>query len=608
MKVGFRHRDILQFSLSWLLASAGCLAIEGCTGYVDRGNQPVPGTVASGTSGPSGGAGTGTSASPGATTGAVGGLGAGTGATAGGGANAGAAGVAGPGSSAGSPAAAANGPRDPGRVALRQLTSREYDNTVRDLLGTAQQPGLTFLNDEPAFAFDNNSDQQLISPMQAELYQQAAEALAAEAITAPSRSKLITCDLTIAGDACRQAIITAFGAKAYRRPLTLAEVTSYLALMAAAKAAGATPDVAVRTAVEAFLQSPNFLYRPEFDADPTSLSAHPVAPYEMASRLSYLLYRSMPDQPLLDAAAAGKLSAPTDVQAQVTRMLADPKATFSQDFSTQWIGARSLEAIQFDTTVFPGFTPALAASMKSELIGFFDDFVKENLPATQLLTANFSYIDDNLATHYGLPAVGAGGVKKTSLNSPQRGGLFTMAGPLAVTSYMTRTSLVKRGAWIMSEFLCQDPPPPPNNVPPLPTDTIMGTQRQILEMHRASPACSVCHVIMDNLGIALENYDGIGAWRTNDSNGAPIDANGVLGTSIFNGGKELSSVIAADSRFIPCVSRKMLGYALGRIPLATDEPYVADIAANTSNNPPGVRDLLTRVVASDPFNMRHGEP
>ncbi len=593
----------LQSLPAWLAAVA--LATAGCVGHVDRGHT-------SGPSGPSSGPGTtssgatqnGTVAPPGA------GTGTGTipGMTSIPGAGSGTANGSGAVPGAGTTTSPSSGPRDPGRVLIRQLNSREYDNTVRDLLGTAQQPGLTFLNDEPSFAFDNDAGQQLVSPVQAGLYQQAAESLAAEAITGANRAKLITCDLAIAGDTCGKSIITTFGAKAYRRPLTTAEVTNYLALMAAARTAGATADVAVRTAVEAFLQSPIFLFRPETEADPTSLTPHTVGPYEMASRLSYLLYRSMPDQVLFDAAAAGKLAAPADVLAQLTRMLADPKATFSQDFSAQWIGARSLESIQFDITVFPKFTPVLAASMKSELTSFFDDFVKENLPVNQLLTANFSYIDSTLATHYGLPAVGSGGVKKTTLNSPQRGGLFTMAGPLAVTSYMTRTSLVKRGAWIMSQFLCQDPPPPPNNVPPLPTDTVMGTQRQILEMHRAAPSCAGCHVIMDNLGMALENYDGIGAWRTTDTNGAAIDANGMLGTATFNGGKELSAVIAADPRLAPCVSRKMLGYALGRIPLASDEPYVGDLAAGTSSGPPGVRDILTRLVASDPFNMTHGAP
>jgi hypothetical protein len=469
------------------------------------------------------------------------------------------------------------------------------------------------LNDAPAFAFDNNADQLDISPVLAGMYEQAAEALAAEAITAPFKAKLLTCDLAAAGDACKTTFVTAFGAKAYRRPLAAAEVTNYVALMNAAKTAGATADEMMRTAIEAFLQSSNFLFRVEIDPDPTSTVAHPVAPYEMASRLSYLVYRSMPDQALFDAAAGGTLSAPADVQAQLTRMLADPKgSTFAQDFSAQWLGVRSLESIQFDPTVFPKFTSALAASMKLEITSFFDDFVKENLPADQLLTAKFSYIDNNLATQYGLPAVGSTTVKKTTLTSPQRGGLLTMAGTLSATSYMTRTSLVKRGAWVESQLLCTDPPPPPNNVPPFPTGMVMGTQRQILEMHRTNPSCSVCHVIMDNIGIALENYDGTGAWRTADANGAVIDANGTLtntaGTFTFNGGQELAGVVAKDPRFVPCVSKKMLGYALGRTLAATDDPYVSDIAAPTSSGQPGVRDILTRVVASDTFNMRHGEP
>jgi hypothetical protein len=246
--------------------------------------------------------------------------------------------------------------------------------------------------------------------------------------------------------------------------------------------------------------------------------------------------------------------------------------------------------------------------MKSEITSFFDDFIKENLPADQLLTAKFSFIDSTLATHYGLPAVAAGPVTKTVLNSTQRGGLITMAGTLAATSYMTRTSLVKRGAWAEGQLLCSEPPPPPNDVPPFPTGMVMGTQRQILEMHRSNPSCGACHVVMDNIGIALENYDGTGAWRTADANGAVIDANGVLNNVSFNGGQQLSAVVAADPRFVPCVSKKMLSYALGRTLLATDDPYVSDISAPTSGAMPGVRDILTRVVSSDPFNMRHGEP
>ena len=600
MKLRFRSRSFSGLLLTGALAAASCVGRVGPPTPVSTNGQGANPATGSG-----GNSGTGATTPSGSGSSAGTGSGSGTGAVPGTGSGPS---VTQPGTG-GSPVV--SGPRDPGRVTMRQLNRVEYNNTVRDLLGTAQQPASAFLSDTPAFAFDNNGDLLSISPVLAGLYEQAAEALAAEAITAPFKAKLLTCDLTAAGDTCQRTFINAFGAKAYRRPLTATEVTGYVGLMASAKTAGATTDEVLRTAIEAFLQSPNFLYRIEFDPSPTSAAVHPVAPYEMASRLSYLIFRSMPDQGLFDAAAAGKLGTPADVLTQLNRMLADPKgSTFAQDFSAQWLGVRSLEAIQFDPTVFPKFTPALAASMKAEITSFFDDFIKENLPADQLLTAKFSYIDNTLATHYGLPAVGAGGVKKTTLASPQRGGLLTMAGTLAATSYMTRTSLVKRGAYVEGQMLCSEPPPPPNDVPPFPTGMLMGTQREILVMHRKNISCGACHVVMDNIGIALENYDGTGAWRTADANGAVIDANGELGTPpvSFNGGQQLAAVLAQDPRFVPCVSKKMLAYALGRALVDSDDPYVADIAAPSSTGAPGVRDILTRVVASDTFNMRHGEP
>ncbi|MES1164285.1 MAG: DUF1588 domain-containing protein, partial [Verrucomicrobiota bacterium] len=274
------------------------------------------------------------------------------------------------------------------------------------------------------------------------------------------------------------------------------------------------------------------------------------------------------------------------------------------------LGVVPLNSVQFDTKVFPKFTSPLVVSMKTEITSFFDAFLKENLPATQLLTAKFSFLDSALASHYGLPAVAAGPAKRVDLTSPQRGGLLTMAGTLAVTSYMTRTSLVKRGAWVEGQLLCSEPPPPPTDIPPFPEAMVMGTQRQILEMHRVNPSCGVCHEVMDNIGIALENYDAIGAWRATDVSGAVIDAKGELDKKPFNGGQELAAVIAADPRFTPCLAEKMLSYALGReaTHLGPDKPYIQEIAAGTSSGAPGIRDILNRVVASETFNMRHGEP
>lgn len=499
--------------------------------------------------------------------------------------------------------------RDPGRVTIRKLNRSEYDNTVHDLLGTALNPGQSFMNDAPEVGFDNNADQLSTSPALAGLYQTAAEALAAEAIGTARRAALGGCDFA-AGESCLRTVINTLGARAYRRPLTEEDVAVYLALAAKASSVGATADETVRTIVEAMLMSPHFLYRVELDPDPTSPQVHPVGPYEMASRLSYLVYRSMPDAPLFEAAAAQRLSAPADLQTQLTRMLATEHGSmFARDFSSQWLGIRTLEQAQFDATLFPKFTPALAASMKLELINFFADFVRENTSAQQLLLANFSYLDSNLSTLYQLPAVQGSTQQRTNIASPLRGGLLLMAGTLAVTSYSTRTSLVKRGNWVLGEMLCDEPPPPPPDIPQLPEGMVQGTQREILAQHRTNPSCNACHQVMDNIGLALENYDAVGAYRTTDRGGATIDATGVLpnGGPTFVGGRELSNVIAADPRFGPCLAEKLLSYALGRSISEHDHPYIGEIAAPVANALPGVRDLLARLVASEPFTHRHGE-
>jgi hypothetical protein len=516
------------------------------------------------------------------------------------------------------------GPVDPGRVTVRRLNRAEYDNTIHDLLGTAQTPGLsTFPSDAPQLGFDNIGDLQTMSPVQFTLYQQAAESLAAEVMTVGSaeRTALVTCDLTT-GAACAQTLITSFGLRAFRRPLTAAEVTTYVALMATAAQEGATTDEQFRTVLEAMLVSPNFLFRPEFDPTPTSPTPHLLSPYEAASRLSYMVYRSMPDQALFAAAAAGTLSKPADVQAQLQRMLADPKAIFAPTFVSQWLGTGAVSTQSFDPTLFPEFNPMLASSMGQEVNDFFSEFLQKNEPVTQLLSSNFSYIDNNLATLYGVPAVGGAGLIRTTLSTPQRGGLLTMAGVLSVTSYPTRTSVVKRGAWVLGQLLCAPPPPPPQNVPAFPTGTVSGTQKQILAQHRADPACAGCHDSMDNIGLALENYDAVGAYRTLD-NGVAIDASGMFTGPIaeptgavgptFTGGEALAKAVAADPRFISCVAQNALTYSLGRAlfvtgATTTDVPYLSEITTAPQSGSLGVRDVLMNVVASDTFRMRRGEP
>jgi len=451
------------------------------------------------------------------------------------------------------------------------------------------------------------------------LYQQAAEALAAEAMTVGSaeRARLVTCDLAT-GAVCARTLITNFGLRAFRRPLTATEVTAFVNLMATAAQAMATPDEQFRTVVEAMLLSPNFLFRPEFDADPASLTPHLISPYEAATRLSYMVYRSMPDQPLLDAAAAGMLAQPAELKAQLERMLADPRGIFAQTFAAQWLGTTVVATQTFDPILFPKFSPAVAKSMGLEVSAFFNEFVQKNEPVSQLLTANFSYLDNNLAALYGMPAVGGTGLTRTVLTTPQRGGLLTMAGILAVTSYPTRTSVVKRGAWVLGQLLCAPPPAPPPDVPPFPEGPITATtQKDILAMHRANPQCAACHDSMDNIGIAMENYDAMGAYRTTENKTA-IDAAGKFSGPIalpaggtgpsFTGAVQLAAAVGADSRFIQCVAQNVMTYSLGRQLLPTDKPYLTDITKASQAGGLGVRDVLMNVVASDTFRMRRGDP
>lgn len=612
-------RTTLHTYSIWLLA--GALA-GGCTGAIGSNS---PGTTGSGaptssnaSNGTSGGTTSGGSAQPGgASTGTSSGTATGS---SGQPTNTGTSptGTVGTGTGA-TGAGVAAGPRDPGRVTTRRLNRAEYDNTVRDLLGTTQTLGATtFPDDAPQVGFDNIGDLQTLSPVQFTLYQQAAETLAAEAMTAGSaeRAKLVTCDLTTA--ACKTSLVTSFGLKAFRRPLASTEVTTFVNLMATAATAGATTDEQFRTVLEAMLLSPNFLFRPEVDQDPTSLTPHLLSPYETASRLSYMVYRSMPDQSLFDAAAAGSLTQATDVKTQLERMLADAKSVFSPTFVSQWLGTGVIDTQTFDATLFPKFNPTLAKSMGDEVNMFFNEFVTKNVPVSQLLTANFSYLDNNLATLYGVAPVGTA-MTRTTLTTPQRAGMLTMAGVLAVTSYPTRTSVVKRGAWVLGQLLCSSPPPPPANVPPFPTAAITATaQKDVLAMHRADPACGVCHTSIDNIGIAMENYDAIGAYRTMDK-GEVVDASGSFAGPIalpgggtgptFTGAVALANTVAADARFVPCVAQNVMTYSLGRDVLPTDAPYLTDITGGTAAAAGvGLRDVLMNVVASDTFRMRRGDP
>jgi hypothetical protein len=508
-------------------------------------------------------------------------------------------------------------PTDPGRVTLHRLNRVEYDNTVRDLLGTTSHPSDDFPADDRGDGFDNIADVLTLSPLHLSTYQAAAKQLVDEAMTsAAGRALVLSCDLTAGGDTCARSALHAFVPRAWRRPVTESEVEDLMTMVALAKSKGDDIEQGYKLALEAALLSPNFVFRVELDPIPTSMTPHPLGDYELASRLSYFLWSTMPDDELFAAAQSNTLGTPTTLAAQVGRMLKSPKAQALVDnFAGQWLYIRKIDEAQPDPMAFPSFDEDLRGAMKTETEMLFSEILFGGLGADKLLTADFTFVNDRLAKHYGLPLPGSSSLQRVSLaNNTQRGGFLGNAGILMVTSHPTRTSPVLRGKWVMTQLLCQDvPPPPPGvNVKIDMETTTNETLRQRLERHRADAVCSSCHKLMDPIGFGLENYDGIGAYRTTDGN-APIDAEGQLPDGrTFTGPHELASLLAIDPDFTRCATQKLYTYALGRAPddasTHLDGTTLQALVEQFGKSGFKLDQLIANLVASPTFLTRRGDP
>ncbi len=406
-------------------------------------------------------------------------------------------------------------------------------------------------------------------------------------------------------DAAKE-IVTRFATKAFRRPLHAGEVDKALVFFDASQKQGEQFELGIRAALFRVLMSPDFLFRIETDpAGVPDEATYAINDYELASRLSYFLWNSMPDDELFALAAKGQLR--KNLVKQVERMVKDPKSSsFLQNFTEQWLTLRKLDLISPDPGMFPAYDPALKEAMIRESVLFFTAIAREDRSVLQLLDANFTFVNEPLAKLYGIDGVkGDDFVRvKTPAN---RGGVLTMAGLLALNSNATRTSPVKRGKFILEEILNQPPPPPPPDVPPLEEGKqLTGTLRQVMEQHRANPLCSSCHSKMDPLGFAFENFDAIGAWRDKDTAGFPIDASGVLpdGGS-FSGASGLKAVLETKKDiFLRNVTDKMLTYALGRGLEYYDRPAVEQIVGALSKNDYKFSTLVLEIVKSDTFQKR----
>jgi mono/diheme cytochrome c family protein len=433
--------------------------------------------------------------------------------------------------------------------------------------------------------------------------------------SAKSRALLYTCGHTngVHKPGCEKKIVTDFARRAFRRPVTAKEVEPYIRLVGLAKKNGDSFEEGLCVAVQAILVSPHFLFRIEKDTPTTAASkdgARPLTDHELASRLSYFLWSSMPDAELMRCADNRTLRKPQVLDAQVRRMLRDPKAqTLAENFAGQWLELRKLESQKPDLDKFPAFDEYLRLSMRRETELFFNNIVREDRPVLDFLDANYTFVNERLAKLYGMPGVSGPEFRKVALTGGNRGGILTQASVLTVSSYSTRTSPVLRGKWILDNILNTPPPPPPPDVPSL-DETKIGagmSLRQQLEEHRKNALCASCHSRLDPLGFALENYDAIGAWREKDGT-VPIEATGTLpnGKS-FNGPKQLKAILKTDKdAFVLCITEKLLTYALGRGIERYDRPTVKTIAARVAKDDYRFSRLVLEIAGSLPFQQRKG--
>jgi hypothetical protein len=411
---------------------------------------------------------------------------------------------------------------------------------------------------------------------------------------------------------CATKILSRFASRAFRRPAATDEVERLVKFVDLARANGESFERGIQLAVEAVLVSPYFLFRIEEDpkrGEKGSSGVHEINEYELATRLSYFIYGSMPDDALLHDAFKGRLRQNFDKH--VGRMLKDPKAkSLVDNFALQWLELRRLATMSPDPKRFSGFDDELRQAMLEETRLFFAAIVDEDRSVLDLLDADFTFLNERLARHYRIVGVTGPEFRRVKLEDRDRGGLVTQASVLTATSNPTRTSPVKRGKWILEVLLDMPPPPPPPNASDLNDDekvVASGSLRQRMEQHRANPSCASCHTLMDPLGFGLENFDAIGAWRDRDGAFA-VDASGELPDgSAFKGPRELKAILLAKKdEFVRCLVTKMLTYALGRGLEAYDRCAVDEISAAVVQGDYKFSAVVHAIVKSDPFQKRRG--
>ena len=427
--------------------------------------------------------------------------------------------------------------------------------------------------------------------------------------TASARSRRSSPEIEASEGGCARRILSAVARRAYRRPPTDAEIDSLFGFYEAGRRRG-TFDAGIEEALTLLLASPAFLFRAE--PDPPRVAAgtvYPVSDYEMASRLSFFLWSTIPDDELMNAAAQGRLKDPAAVEKQVRRMLADPRSKALVDnFASQWLFLRNLQSFIPDSDSFPNFDDNLRQAMRQETSLFFESIMREDRSVLDLLTADYTFVNERLARHYGIPNVYGSRFRRVAIQDENRRGLLGQGSVLAVTSYPNRTSPVLRGKYILENILGTPPPSPPANVPPLKETGDDGrplSSKALLEQHRANPACASCHRVMDPLGFSLENFDATGKWRLKEAAGV-VDASGQLadGTPVDGPTALRRAILKRPEQFVRTMTEKMLTYALGRGLEYYDMPVVRSIARDAAAQNYRFSSIVMGIVKSTPFQMK----
>lgn len=503
----------------------------------------------------------------------------------------------------------------PGDAPIRRMTRVEYNNTVRDLLGDTSEPAANFVPEEQALGFNNQATSLGVTQLLAEQMMSAAEKISAKAVL-DMKALAPYCDVDAQGeDACAQMFVEHFGKRAFRRPLKASEKNRFIELYNFGRTTYQSHAEGLALVIQAALQSPHFLYRVEFGMpDVVERDVVKLDPYETASRLSYLLWNTMPDEALFEAADSQSLSTKEQIERQARRMLEDPKARQAvTNFHTQWLELSHIEHVAKDKTVYPAYSDELRPLWIEETQRFLEYVVFDGEgDVGTIMSAPYSLMNADLAAFYGISegAPQGSAFEKVMLNPEQRAGLLTQASLLSYHAKPNQSSPVHRGKFVRERLLCQTLPPPPNNIEIKPPDVKPGaTTRERFSEHAKNPACIGCHQLMDPIGFGFEHYDGIGMWRDEDQD-LPVDATGkVIKTSdidgAFDGAVELAKKLAESEEVRQCVATQWFRFGYGRAEGEEDACTMADLQGVFAASGGNVRELLVALTQTESFLYRH---